>query len=126
MSYKAALVAAGADVMAFEEFGSYQGDWWAAVMYRGEMGFVRGSYGSCSGCDSFQAEFTSAYEDTPGYNERLAKFGESYLDVLYTQEQAIKEAGRNSEWDSEADLMVAFVSVPLEQRWLEYVSSGRK
>ena len=57
MSYQEALEAAGATVHAFEFFGSYQGDWWAKVTYNGETGWVHGSYGSCSGCDAFEAEF---------------------------------------------------------------------
>lgn len=57
MSYEEALKAAGAEVHAYETFGSYQGDWWALVSYEGKHGFVHGYYGSCSGCDAFEAEF---------------------------------------------------------------------
>jgi len=32
-SYKESLEAAGAEVLAFESFGSYQGDWVALVWY---------------------------------------------------------------------------------------------
>ena len=52
MSYCQALEAAGAKILQFKSFGSYQGDWWAKVEYNGEIGWVAGSYGSCSGCVS--------------------------------------------------------------------------
>lgn len=60
MSYEEALQAAGAEVLEFEQFGSYQGDWWAKVRYKDELGWVQGSYGSCSGCDAFESEFGCA------------------------------------------------------------------
>ena len=40
MSYKNALKAAGAKVIEFKYFGSYQGDWVALVEYKGERGWV--------------------------------------------------------------------------------------
>ena len=43
MSYQDALKAAGAAVLEFESFGSYQGDWVALVEYKGERGWVQGS-----------------------------------------------------------------------------------
>lgn len=90
MSYRSALVAAGATVLNYEAFGSYQGTWLAFVEYNGEKGIVEGSYGSCSGCDAFEAEFGwSLYdeENTPEQKEalsqRLAEFGKRYLTPLY-------------------------------------------
>lgn len=124
MSYQEALEAAGAEVLEFEEFGSYQGDWWAKVRYKNELGWVQGSYGSCTGCDSFQAEFgwadanceehmydhkedcQACEEAQQKYNERLADFGRGYLDGLLTQEKAEEEAARNIEWDSDAQAML--------------------
>lgn len=57
MSYKKCLELAGAEVIVFQYFGSYQGDWWAKVRYNGQMGWVNGSFGSCSACDAFEFEF---------------------------------------------------------------------
>ena len=42
MSYQKALEAAGAVVHRFEEFGSYQGDWWALVTHGDKTGWVNG------------------------------------------------------------------------------------
>jgi hypothetical protein len=110
--YTAALVAAGATVHEINTAGSYQGYWLARVTTAdGREGFVLDSFGSCSGCDAFEAEFafdSHRYEhegnDTNGWLditqpetfregcascdalwERLVKFGADYLrDSFYT------------------------------------------
>lgn len=124
MSYEEALQAAGAEVLEFEQFGSYQGDWWAKVRYKDELGWVQGSYGSCSGCDAFESEFGCAEDycsehayqhndDCPAcqeakkkYAEKLADFGRGYLDGLLTQEKAEEEEARYLNWDSDAQAML--------------------
>lgn len=107
MSYEEALGAAGATVIDFKEFGSYQGDWWALVRFNGQVGFVTGSYGSCSGCDAFQAEMGYGDERTP---EKMRAFGMRYLvDGLTDYDKALKEASRNIEWDHDAEEMVTWV-----------------
>ncbi len=128
--YQGCMELAGATVHLFKEFGSYQGDWWAKVSYGSLNGWVNGSYGSCSGCDAFQAEFgnsshehgdafVSIYELSEHYNkncekclelkDRLVKFGKSYLSYIYSQEEAEKEASKNIEWDSNAEEMLKFI-----------------
>lgn len=129
MAYQEALEAAGATVHNFNHFGSYQGDWWAKVTYRGETGFVNGSYGSCSGCDSFQAEFdyfekqceAHRYDNEhpecqdcktalENYNRKLDNFGKQYLDgCILSFDDAIKQASKNLEWDTEATEMVEWI-----------------
>jgi hypothetical protein len=49
MGYKECLELAGATVIDYEEFGSYQGDWLAYVEYKGKKGFIKDYYGSCTG-----------------------------------------------------------------------------
>lgn len=107
MSYEKALEAAGARIVAFEYFGSYQGEWWALVEFRRARGWVNGSYGSCSGCDSFEAEF--GYGEREANHDNLADFGQVYLDTLLTQQQALESAGRNVSWDSDAQAMLNFI-----------------
>jgi hypothetical protein len=128
MSYEQALEAAGAKVLQFEQFGSYQGEWFALVELNGETGWVNGWYGSCTGCDAFEAEFgwNEEYcaEHRYGRNKpdcadcdktkadraaKLADFGKTYLDTVLTQAQAEEQAGRNVEWDSDAVEMLAFI-----------------
>lgn len=103
--YEGSLKAAGAEVHIFEEFGDYQGSWYAKVTYQGKTGWVTGSYGSCSGCDSFQAEFDYG----KGHPEQYVSFGKSYLDNILTNEEAIKEASENLSWDHEAEELVKFL-----------------
>lgn len=103
MSYQEALIAAGANVIAFEHFGDWQGSWVALVEYKGERGWVQGSFGSCSHCDSFEAEFGWFDEEEEDYQERLASFGESYLGGLQTTEQVAKHFDDDAEWDSDSE-----------------------
>lgn len=113
MSYEMTLEKAGAEVLAFKEFGSYQGTWLALVKYKDQFGIIEGSYGSCSGCDSFQGEFnydSNQVTEHEGkyyrgyhwdgdiiskeeYNEeiqkldnRYCKFGEQYLMDFQSEE----------------------------------------
>lgn len=111
--YHWALEKACATVHAFKEFGSYQGDWYAKVSYEGKDGWSQGSYGSCSGCDSFQAELSSDYDENYsdlGYRkESVIKFGKEYLEEIVSKEDALKEAKRNIEWDMDAENIVKFM-----------------
>jgi hypothetical protein len=131
MGYQSAMEAAGAEVLLFKQFGSYQGDWWAKVRFDGKEYWVHGSYGSCSGCDAFEAEFDYSEENCDEHRyeygdvvatceacataktahvAKLAKFGHGYLvGNEYTQEEAEKSASENLEWDSDAQEMITFI-----------------
>lgn len=138
MSYKEALEAAGAEVHQYKDFGSYQGDWFALVTYKGERGWVSGSYGSCSGCDAFEGEFTYSdypeceehrYTGKPGkeecascqaltaaYQTKLSAFGKTYLDgvdgegtCLQTQENLLIHLDSQADWDSESREAAAWI-----------------
>jgi hypothetical protein len=109
MSYQSALKAAGATVIAFERFGDWQGSWVALVDYRGERGWVQGSYGSCDHCDAFQAEFGWWDDERADYQQRLASFGESYLGGLQTTQQVLAEHQATAHWDEDADNIVFWV-----------------
>ncbi len=69
--YRQALEAAGATVLDFECFGSYQGVWIACL----SNGWIIDYYGSCTGCDAFEATFS---RNEPSATE-LADFGQRYL-----------------------------------------------
>lgn len=100
MGYREALEAAGATVLEFEEFGSYQGDWLALVEFKGQCGFVKGAYGSCSGCDAF--------EDEIGYGGtvNLAEFGARYLEEIITDEQIGQIFMERATWSLEDKQLV--------------------
>jgi hypothetical protein len=82
MSYQSALEAAGCEIIDMIHTGCYQGEWYAVVKYEGDIGVVTGSYGSCSVCDSFEAEFDYCDDEKDDYQERLKSFGETYLPPL--------------------------------------------
>lgn len=109
--YEKALSAAGVKVEAFEQFGSYQGEWWAKCLFpSGDTYFVTGYYGSCSGCDSFEGEFGYRdEEDDPAYFHKLKDFGRDYLENCFTKEEAIATASRNLAWDTDAEEMVKWL-----------------
>jgi hypothetical protein len=130
MSYQEAMEAAGAEVHEYKEFGSYQGTWIADVTYRGERGYVEGSYGSCSGCDAFQGEFDYSWDHehdnrkyyNPSYEEPLAgcpkceeyktklkEFGEGYLHSIVPKEQLVsiyrKKVADDYSWEDDKEIL---------------------
>jgi hypothetical protein len=115
MSYEQSLEAAGATILEFESFGSWQGEWVALVEYRGERGWVQGSFGSCSHCDSFEAEFGWDDEEQDDYQERLASFGQSYLDGLQTTQAVVAYFDRSAEWDEDSQEAATWVRAAAER-----------
>ena len=110
MGYEMCLEKAGAKVHKFKNFGSYQGEWWAFVTFKRKKGWVSGSFGSCSFCDSFEREFDGCYSEEKDLDERYAKFGLSYLNDLMTQKEAEKATDRNREyWCDEDREMFEFI-----------------
>lgn len=88
MGYSSALRAAGADVIDFKQIGSYQGTWGAIVDFQGQRSLVTGYYGSCSGCDAFEAQFGYTYSECPVFVENTGKY---YSDWSH-EEEITKEA----------------------------------
>ena len=117
LSYKELLYRICDKVYCFEEFGSYQGDWWAKVKYKGKTGWVHGYFGSCAGCDELEAVRDDIYdclndeEAQKIYDNAVDEFKRSYLQPEYilSQEEAEKEAQENVNWDMEAQEMVDFI-----------------
>jgi hypothetical protein len=127
-SYEKAMKCAGATVNVFEQFGSYQGEWYAKVTYKGITGWINGSYGSCSGCDAFESEFGYEHhnhidndyydpiydgfidgcEECQKVKTRFISFGEQYLDEILTQDAAEKKSQEYS-WDGSSDEMLKFI-----------------
>lgn len=63
-SYRDVATLRGHVPLLYQEFGSYQGDWLMFARDPNQYLVYRGSYGSCSGCDDLQSEF-SYEEDVP-------------------------------------------------------------
>jgi hypothetical protein len=129
MGYKECLELAGATVIDHKEFGSYQGDWIAYVEYKGERGFIKDYYGSCSQCDAYEAEFGFIshfhiddkyyYPHSDGYKNncklcqkeklKAIKFGEEYLKDILDYSDILKEISKNLQWDTSANEMLDFI-----------------
>lgn len=107
MSYKSSLEAAGAIVLHYKEFGTWQGDWFAVISYKNSKGLVHGAFGSCAGCDAFQSEMEDFYySDLPENRaEKLKILGERYLKSVISIEEAMKYAEKSIAWDLSAHAM---------------------
>lgn len=109
MGYYEALQAAGAVVIDFRSFGDWQGRWYAKVNYKGSISLIGGSFGSCSYCDSFQAEFDFYDRESPDYPEKLAEFGRSYLDDPLNPVVEAKRFREEREWDMGAPEILEWI-----------------
>lgn len=86
------------------EFGSYQGRMVAKIVKDGQTRYIVDYYGSCTGCDAFQAEFEYIEDNkTP---EKLASFGEPYVTGAKTLDEALAELV-GSEYKSDEDVEAA-------------------
>lgn len=110
MSYNIALEKAGATLLLYKEFGTYQGDWWAKVQFNGKIGWTHGAFGSCTVCDKYMS-LCGEIEDAPPpvRDNKLADLGRSYLWNMIGQEEAERCASDNIDWDMEADEMLQFI-----------------
>lgn len=51
------------DVIFYERYGSYQGEWLMVSIYDREAFIWKGSYGSCGGCDHLEGSLDSEHEE---------------------------------------------------------------
>ena len=91
-------------VYLYKEYGSYQGDWLAHVKKGDKDFWIKGCYGSCSGCDWFQGEENypwfwggeepdfevtkKLYEEET--NRLIKAFEEDYGADIYTKEEILE------------------------------------
>lgn len=111
MGYNRALEAAGAEVHEFEYYGSYQGIWMAHVTVDGREGFIIDYYGSCSGCDEYEATFGWAEREDA---EKLAEFARPYLNSMMTAEEALAKCERST-YDSDYEKIAEYIRSTLEK-----------
>lgn len=130
--YKEAIEAAGAEVLAFETFGSYQGDWLAKIKIDGKVKYIHDYYGSCSHCDAFESDFGfvshscgnddyyDPFWEDDGFRDncsecqnlkkRFVEFGQNYVDNAVSFEECMKIASENLEWDMDAQDLVDWLN----------------
>lgn len=91
-------------VYLYKEYGSWQGDWIAHVRKGDQEFWIKGYYGSCSGCDWLQGEekYPWFYSDeAPSFevvkklyeeetNRLIKAFEEDYGADIYTKEEMLK------------------------------------
>lgn len=99
MSYEDAFAAVPGVTVEWAKYcGEYQGRLVAKLKIEGVEGprYVLDYYGSCGGCDSFEAEFEDSVSKT---SEKLAAFGQSYVDAALTLDEVLmKLLPKAGEW----------------------------
>jgi hypothetical protein len=104
------LELAGARVIAYETFGSYQGDWLAKVEHNGAVKWIHGSYGSCSGCDALEHALEDCeWDDEEGRNQKMKEIGHNELMNPTPYRDIINRFKTDSEWDGDAIKAVEFL-----------------
>lgn len=92
-SYEVIAWARGETVIGYWQFGSYQGEW--VLVSRTSDGksykIYKGYYGSCSGCDSYEAEM--GYGDVT--RAQGLKFAEGYQEFLLIPKQTMRNLCKN-------------------------------
>lgn len=81
----------GVEVLDIQYFGYYQGSFICKIKVNEEIKYIYADYGSCCGCDSYEAEF--AFSDPS--DEQLASFGESYLSLAQSKEALLDQLKNN-------------------------------
>lgn len=100
MSYEDAFAAVPGVTVEWAHYcGSYHGRLIAKLKIDGvdEPRYILDYFGSCSGCDSYQAEMP--WEPTP---EALADFGSPYVETAFSLDEVITELlPKNGRWYDE-------------------------
>lgn len=132
MGYREAIESTGAKVLAYEKFGTYDGEWLAQIEVDGEIKYIRDYFGECSSTDAFEADFGSESHECgddiyydPFYNndgfrencekcqnlkKRFIKFGQDYVENAMSFDECMKIVSKNFDWDMEAKEMVDWLN----------------
>jgi hypothetical protein len=86
-SYEIVAWARGQEPLLFEQFGSYQGEWLLLSYKDGEYQIYKDYYGSCSGCDSWEAwdghdMRDDDYNLIPPTREKAMEFAKDYKSFI--------------------------------------------
>jgi len=104
-SYKDIVESWGYEVLAFETFGSYQGDHLALLRRPDGVGLIVFGYGSCSGCDHLQA---------------ITPWGDDEDDDWQPVIDYAEELRTGVHWESNNDGLAAWVDAHPENHWWSY------
>ena len=89
MSYQSLIEERGIRILIEEMIGDYQGDWLFFVKQGRKYGFVSVGYGSCSGCDAYDAAMDDGTLDELG-EEIVASI--EWFDSLKSAKQYVGNA----------------------------------
>lgn len=121
----------GFRVIAFQRFGSYQGEWYAVVQRpNSKIELVKGSYGSCSGCDELEGIQCDVYSQYR-YRERSQKENEINAELAkrlqtkewdegFDWEEEIAENKHRADWDMDAQEVVKWLLHQYKSVLLEF------
>lgn len=76
-----------------QQFGSYQGEWLMLTKAPAEYKVYKGWYGSCSGCDSYEATFSWDQKPTRSAAKDFAKDYPSFIEIPFPTMRNLVEAG---------------------------------
>lgn len=79
----------GQKCILYHEFGSYQGEWLMLAKGEKEYFVYRDYYGSCSGCDSYQAEEPKTLSEAKKFAENY----KSFIEVPFSTMRNLVSAG---------------------------------
>lgn len=98
----------GHEILFYREFGSYQGDWAMVSYCDGEYYVWKGYYGSCSGCDAYEADMGSdmGYGDHMASGEGTQKFAKDYTPFLEVPASTMRNLATQG-WKSVGQILPA-------------------
>ena len=88
--YSIVAEAKGHKVVFYQEFGSYQGEWLMVSRDKDNYYIWSGDFGSCSGCDSLQADLIDGFSDTVS-QEAIDQFSSGYTPFATVPRATAKE-----------------------------------
>lgn len=71
----------GEDVVLYQQFGSYHGEWLMLSKGANEYKVYKDWYGSCSGCDSYEATFDYTNKPTLSKAKEFAEGYKSFIEI---------------------------------------------
>jgi len=95
-------------VLEAKYYGSYQGEFLCKIIHKGEAFYIHDWYGSCSGCDSFQAEFGFQWDGSP--EDKVIQFAKPYIESALPRDKMLaflKKEIADDPWGGEKKEMLA-------------------
>lgn len=96
MGYPLVAGVRGQEVLLYQQFGSYQGEWMMLSRDAEQYYVYKDWYGSCSGCDSYEAADFGWNSDREGVPmEQARKFAEDYRPFIEIPRETMRNLVRN-------------------------------